>query len=303
MKKDVTHSSQITHYFENYAPSELTDSYRVLSTPSSFARSTLFHIQEIGKLKSLKCHTSRRESLDSYLFVIVKSGSGIFTYQGKTYSLGANDHVFINCNKPYSHQSSDTDPWELMWVHFNGVLMDQYYHYFYENTNSVVFRPENSSEFSSILEQLMILASQKRADSELLASHLLNGLVTRILTAKDVEVNKDQSTSSQKMKQIKDFMDENFHKKLSLNMVAREFYISKYHMCREFKKAYRITVVNYIITKRITHAKGLLRFTDMQIEEIAQICGIEDNSYFNKVFRKIEGLTASEYRKKWRGYK
>ena len=86
-------------------------------------------------------------------------------------------------------------------------------------------------------------------------------------------------------------------------MIANEFFISKYHMSREFKKAYGITIANYIIAKRITYAKELLRFTDMQIEEIGRICGIEDNSYFNKVFRKFEGMTASDYKKKWRGIK
>ena len=84
-------------------------------------------------------------------------------------------------------------------------------------------------------------------------------------------------------------------------MIADEFFISKYHMSREFKKAYGITIANYIIAKRITHAKELLRFTDMNIEEIGGLCGIEDNSYFNKIFRRFEGMPASEYRKKWRG--
>ena len=86
-------------------------------------------------------------------------------------------------------------------------------------------------------------------------------------------------------------------------MIADEFFISKYHMSREFKKAYGITIANYIIAKRITYAKELLRFTDMQIEEIGQLCGIDDNSYFNKVFRRCEGMTASDYKKKWRGIK
>jgi len=136
-----------------------------------------------------------------------------------------------------------------------------------------------------------------------MVSYVLDGLVTRILTEKDNQSNRDESISTQKMKQIKDYVDGNFQKKLSLDIIAREFYISKYHMAREFKKAYGIPLVNYIITKRITHAKGLLRFSDMQIEEIARVCGINDNSYFNKVFRKVEGLTASEYRRKWRGHR
>ena len=46
-------------------------------------------------------------------------------------------------------------------------------------------------------------------------------------------------------------------------------------------------------------AGTLLRYSNSSIEEIAHLCGIDDASYFNKVFRKMEGCTASEYRKRW----
>lgn len=302
-KTDINSLPKKNHYFENYAPSELTDSYRVLSTPSAFAKDTLFYIQEIGKLKSLRSHTSKREALDSFLFVIVVSGSGTFTYKGKTYALKSGDHLFIDCKKPYSHESTDSDPWELMWVHFNGILMSQYYLYFSNKTASIVFRPEDASEFNAILENLIILAPKKSTDSELLASHLLNSLVTRTLTDNTDQTANEVNTIEDKIQQIKDFLDGNFQRKIPLDMIADEFFISKYHMSREFKKAYGITIANYIIAKRITYAKELLRFTDMQIEDIGRLCGIEDNSYFNKVFRKFEGMTASDYRKKWRGFK
>lgn len=300
-KIDDDLSSLNNHYFENYAPSELTESHRIISTPSAFAKDTLFYIQEIGKLKSLKSHTSKRESLDSFLFIIVVSGSGTFTYKGKKYSLSSGDHLFIDCKKPYSHESTDSDPWELMWVHFNGIIMDQYYLYFSNKNSSIVFCPEESSEFNALLENLMMLVNKKSTHSELLVSHLLNSLVTKILTSDTDQYVNDADTIADKIKQIKDFLDENFQKKIPLNMIADEFFISKYHMSREFKKAYGITIANYIIAKRITHAKELLRFTNMRIDEIARLCGIEDNSYFNKIFRKFEGMTASEYRKKWRG--
>ena len=294
-------SSKNNHYFEDYAPSELTDSYRILSTPSSFAKDTLFYIQEIGRLKSLKSHTSKREALDSFLFIIVMSGSGNFTYMGKTYTLKPGDHLFIDCKKPYSHESTDRDPWELMWVHFNGILLDQYYRYFSNKAANIVFHPDDPSEFNSVLEQLMMLENKKSTDTELIASHLLNSLITCILTVNVDQSYKNIKTTEDKIQQIKDFLDENFQKKSPLDMIADKFFISKYHMSREFKKAYGITIANYIITNRITYAKELLRFTDLQIEEIGRLCGIEDNSYFNKIFRKFEGMTASHYRKKWRG--
>jgi len=300
-KIDNTPLPNKQRFFENYAPSELTDSYRILSTPSSFAKDTLFYIQEIGKLKSLKSHTSKRESLDSFLFIIVVSGSGTFTYLGKKYTLKSGDHLFIDCKKSYSHESTNSDPWELMWVHFNGILMAQYYLYFSSKATSIVFRPEDPSEFNAILEKLLRLANKKSTDSELLASHLLSSLVTRTLTDNAYQTKNDLDIIADKIQQIKDFLDCNFQKKTPLDMLADRFFISKYHMSREFKKAYGITIANYIIAKRITYAKKLLRFTDMKIEEIGRNCGIEDNSYFNKVFRKFEGMTASEYRKKWRG--
>ena len=298
---EVNPSAPINHYFEKYAPSELTDSFRVLCTPSSFAKSTLLYIQEIGKLKSLKSHTSRRNSLDSFLFVIVISGKGIFTYEGLTYYVEAGDHIFIDCRNPYSHKSSETEPWELMWVHFNGAFLERYFLYFYKKTNSIVLEKTIPTEFITILEQLIELAPQKTADSEIFVSNLLYNLITKILTVKMVLPIINGSTSIEKLQKIKNYLDENFQKKISLDLIAEKFFISKYHVSRNFKNTYGITIVNYTIAKRITHAKELLRFTDMQIDEISRTCGIEDSSYFNKVFRKTEGMTASEYRKKWRG--
>jgi len=293
-------SHQNTEYFDDYASSELSDSHRILSTPSVFARTTLLYIQEIGKLKSLTSHTSQRKLLDSYLFAIVLSGKGVFTYNENTYHVSSGDHLFINCTNPYSHRSSDDDPWELMWVHFNGPLMKRYYSFFYKQSNSILFHSSHLLEYSSILEKLMVLSSQKKTDSELLISNLLNSLITLVLTEKSVALEYQIDSELHIMELVKNYLDDNYQKKLTLDMIAANFYISKYHMVREFKKTYDVTVINYIITKRITHAKGLLRFSDMHIEEIAQICGIEDNSYFNKVFRKIEGITASEYRDKWK---
>ena len=46
-----------------------------------------------------------------------------------------------------------------------------------------------------------------------------------------------------------------------------------------------------MLAKRINNAKELLRYSNSSIEEIAHLCGIDDASYFNKVFRKMEGLS------------
>ena len=245
---------------------------RYIHTPSSFARQNLLYIQETGRLKSRDRHISRRSHLESYLFFIVLSGRGTVTIGKNRWEIGPGDHIFLDCQEPYAHESSEDDPWTLLWVHFYGTAMSGYHAYFTRHQNR-----------------------------ELLENELLHRLVTQILTWQTEIPAKKEDNLASKLLEIRGFLDEHFTEKISLDELANLFYISKYHMSREFKKAFGITVGSYVNSQRITKAKELLRFSDQQIEAIARACGIEDNSYFNKVFRKAEGITAREYRRKWRG--
>ena len=56
----------------------------------------------------------------------------------------------------------------------------------------------------------------------------------------------------------------------------------------------------FIIRKRIEHAVYLLSSTDMQIQNIAQYCGIPDVNYFTKIFKKVMNKTPSEFKEEIR---
>ena len=275
---------------------------RYIHTPSPFARQNLLYVQEAGHLKSRDRHISRRSHLESYLFFIVLAGSGTANIRETHFSLHAGDHVFLDCRQPYFHESSQDDPWELLWVHFNGTAMDGYWQYFTGHQKSSVFHPGNAAPFQPLLEQLLTLEETRSSNRELLENELLHRLATRLLLwqkEKDTAGHTDSTLS--KLQEIRSYLDGHYAEKLSLDELANRFYISKYHMSREFKKSFGLTMGNYLTSLRITKAKEMLRFSDFQIETIARNCGIEDNSYFNKVFQKAEGITAREYRRKWRG--
>jgi len=276
------------------------DTCRYIHTPSSFARRNLLYIQEAGLLKSRDRHISKRSHLESYLFFIVLSGRGTVTIENTAHELHAGDHVFLDCRKPYAHESSDEQPWELLWVHFYGKAMEGYNEYFIKHQRPHIFHPPGPSPFPALVEQILTLERMRLANRELLENDLLHRLATCLLTSPATAGNSESSTLL-KLQEIRRYMDEHYTEKLSLDELANRFYISKYHMSREFKKAFGTTLVGYLTAQRITKAKEMLRFTDLQIEAIARECGIEDNSYFNKVFQKAEGITAREYRRKWRG--
>ena len=104
---------------------------------------------------------------------------------------------------------------------------------------------------------------------------------------------------SSDLEQVRQYLDEHYTEKFSLDTLSEQFFISKFHLSREFRSLYGITLNHYVITRRITLAKKLLRFSDHTLEEIAASCGFYDASYLNRQFKKSEGISASDFRKKW----
>jgi AraC-like DNA-binding protein len=99
------------------------------------------------------------------------------------------------------------------------------------------------------------------------------------------------------IKRALQFIDKNLHKSLSLEQVARESGMSKYHFARTFKAVIGMTFKTYHNKKRIDVAKDLLKNNEMRITDVCYFLGFNDASYFNRVFRKHEGTTPSSYKK------
>ena len=85
----------------------------------------------------------------------------------------------------------------------------------------------------------------------------------------------------------------------SLEELSSRFFINKYYMVKLGTEAYGTTIRVYVNALRVTKAKQLLRFSDMRMEEIGCEVGFEDPNYFSRMFKKVEGMSPSEYRKLW----
>lgn len=83
---------------------------------------------------------------------------------------------------------------------------------------------------------------------------------------------------------------------LSLHRQAEMLNVNASYLSTLFKKETGMTLTEYVSKKRVDHAAFLLASTNMQIQNIAQHCGIFDVNYFTKIFKKIKGKTPKEYR-------
>lgn len=283
--------------FDVFPESYIESSRRMIQSPSAIARNTFFYVQETGYLKLKSSHKAFRKNLDSYLVVLVLSGSGILMYHEKTYELKKGACFFIDCMTPYYHQSSSEDPWELIWVHFQGSSSDKYYHYF-SSFSAPVFYPVLFQPLKEKFISLLNVNEETSILAEISSSRLIVDILSMILEdmVRPGEISKKGEAT---MIQIGKYLDEHYTEKFSLEELSEHFFLSKYHLAREFKKYYGITPNHYVIAKRIILAKRYLRFSKETLEEISTKCGFYDASYFNKQFKKSEGISASDFRKKW----
>lgn len=88
-----------------------------------------------------------------------------------------------------------------------------------------------------------------------------------------------------------------FEEKLSLEDVAKRFYINAQYFSRVFKRETGITFTEYIASLRIQAACNLLTATNYPAYRIANECGFSDPSYFNRVFLRYMEMTPQKYRR------
>lgn len=84
---------------------------------------------------------------------------------------------------------------------------------------------------------------------------------------------------------------------LSIDDLAREAGLSRYHFSRAFRAATGLTPHRYLLGRRIERAKALLRADDMPIAEVALLTGFSSQSHLTDSFRQHVGVAPGEYRR------
>ncbi|MDR6719640.1 AraC family transcriptional regulator [Paenibacillus sp. 2003] len=96
------------------------------------------------------------------------------------------------------------------------------------------------------------------------------------------------------------YIDTHYRSDISLENCADEEQMTPYALSKAFKQVSGINFIDYLTRVRMDAAKQLLRETTMKINDVATAVGYQ-HSYFNRIFKKQEGVTPSQYRDQWFG--
>ena len=277
----------------------VVSSNQILYTPSSFAKSSLLHLQEIGELIAKRPHVSSPSGLRSYLFFVVINGSGFLHYLDRKYDLNTGDCVFIDCQKLYSHMTSPENLWSLRWVHFYGSAMAAIHDKYVERGGRPVFTVPSLDTVNTVWTSLMEVVQGKDYMKDMLINQHLSSLLTIIMSESWHPEDRSVAPKRKSVGDVREFLDNHYAEKISLDSLATKFYVDKYYLTKIFKKQYGVSITAYMQQIRITKAKHLLRFSDMTVENIGYEVGIGTPAYFSRVFKEVEGVSPKQYREQW----
>lgn len=256
----------------------------------------------------------------------LKTGDVVFIDCRKAYSHSTGNSSIDDRSSVGNAHSTEKDGgklWSLRWCHFYGPSMPAIYAKYCERGGLPVIRGADVSreadmtrgsdasrgtdmgrgadvsQYSTIISDIYTLASSSDYIRDMRINGKLNDLLTLLMESSWHREAHTNAPKKMDISSVKSFLDEHYKEKLSLESVASHFFIDKHYLARLFKEQYGVTLVTYLQQVRITHAKRMLRFTDKSIEEIGLECGIGELNYFSRVFKKLEGVSPSEFRRVW----
>lgn len=105
-----------------------------------------------------------------------------------------------------------------------------------------------------------------------------------------------QSTKYHSITWAKQYIESNFKDAITLDELSSKIGLNKYSLIRDFKAAYGVSPMAYLLECRFDEAKCLLSSTDHSIGFIAQSVGFSRSNYFSQQFSKREGVSPSKFR-------
>lgn len=226
----------------------------------------------------------------SYIIHYVLKGKGY--YNGNPVSYGQGFLIFPEQLAEY-HPDAE-DPWEFLWIISFDDTMRMVFDRYEADPDSLIF--SFCSDAFSVLDSVAETVIERHASIldplELLEIflHIFNRGIRKDLTLKS------RSNSEVYLDFVRNYVETNMDQPISVLELENLLGVSQPYLYRIFQDRFHMSPKQYIINRKISHAKKLLLQTDMTVTQISNSVGYGDALAFSKLFARKERLSPLQYR-------
>ena len=239
---------------------------------------------------------SPRGRLDFQLLYIA-AGKAHFHIDGEEKIVTAGHMVLYRPKEPQKYEYYREDQTEVYWVHFTGGNVTNILHSYGLTKDKKIFYCgsglEYKNHFRSMIQELQMC---KDDYPEMLEIHLRQ-IFIKLHRYFNTISKVDGSQIAEDIDNAMLYFSEHYNEDICIEDYAATHHMSTSWFIKNFKQYTGSTPMQYILSKRIHNAETLLENEHYSISEISNIIGYDNPLNFSRIFKKVKGISPSEYRK------
>lgn len=252
---------------------------------------------------------------NNYEISFITEGSGKRIVADSIEEFQPGDLAFIGRNLPHvwiSDKESRTPSnrtLEMVYLQFTSEVLPQQLLMLPEFKNiakaltlserGILIVGQTLNEVSEIMLQLPYLKSFDRMLNFLKMMDIIGSSESNMQLASKEYLNLRFKTGNKRIALIHEYLMNNYREEIDLKGLAALVNMAEGSLCRFFRTTMGLTVFEYLNKIRVEFGCKLLMDPDLGVLEVCLDSGFNNLSHFNKQFKKITGVTPSEYRKRW----
>lgn len=233
-----------------------------------------------------------------YIIHFILNGKGIFQIREKTYHLETGQGFLIEPDELTFYQSDAQEPWEYLWIGFNGKMIPEFLKQIGLSSAHPIFHCDKKKELYWLVND-MLVHSKSNFSSDLRRTGLLYEFLS-ILALNPLESDQQVDSEYMYINQAIEYIKNNCWDGIHIYDIAKYLCIDRSYLYLLFHKYLKQSPQDYLATFRLTKASELLSTTTLSIESISNSCGYGDPATFSKAFKRWKSMSPSKYRKQKR---
>lgn len=168
------------------------------------------------------------------------------------------------------------------------------------NIDVSCFHLQNTSEITATIDRLVNISTENFAAKDVIADFTLKELLIRLMQTQARKLILDsyhKHTNTNRFAAAVQYIKTHIHEEITVDRLSNLCCMSRPNFFRCFKREFGISPVDFILHERIKAAKLLLLDSNVTISQACYAVGVNNLSYFFKLFKRIEGKTPAEFRK------
>ncbi|MEK8130591.1 AraC family transcriptional regulator [Paenibacillus filicis] len=243
-------------------------------------------------------------------FILILEGSMDYFVDGEYYLLQQGEGIFVNSNRLHYGFSNQDEDCSFLVLLLNPSLLvrnthieNKYIKPFLQDSNSdaIVFTEQVAwqSEALRLIRRLYETCHHQEEGYEMLAITQFELLFLHLYTNTVVKHGFQEAYSKDiaAMKKMIAYIQMHYAESISLQDISTAGAVCRSKCCRLFKHSLKKSPIAYLTDYRLQKSIELMTNNSLNITDISAACGFNSSNYFAELFKKIMGVSPTEYRK------